>query len=83
MGRHVLTRLAVYRAAVTACAAALLALAVPSAALAKFGFSPTDAESPSKGIELGVVAEKPWFSGFISSPLEVQPRGACSYMGRP
>jgi hypothetical protein len=44
-------------------------------------FYPTDAAPPQNGVELGVVAEKPWFSGFISSPLKLQVRGTCSYFG--
>jgi hypothetical protein len=43
-------------------------------------FYPTDGQPPYKGIQVGVVAEKPWFSGLISS-LEVQLRGTCSYIG--
>ena len=42
---------------------------------------PTDVALPQKGVELGVVAEKPWFSGFMSSSLKLQVRGTCSYMG--
>ena len=44
-------------------------------------YYPTDALPPYAGIGIQVVAEKPWFAPFIASPLEVQARGTCSYMG--
>jgi hypothetical protein len=51
-------------------------------AIRPFGwFYPTDLAPPPKGVELGVVIEKPWYWRLLPSQIHVQARATCYAAG--
>jgi hypothetical protein len=44
-------------------------------------FYPTDLSPPRKHVELGVVIDKPWYSGLLPSQIKVRARAYCYATG--